>query len=135
MEKVTRIAISLEPELLDRFDDRTKQQGYTNRSEAVRDLIRAYLASDEWDRGIGTVIGSITATYDATKTGLAEKVARIEHASNSVIHCSSLVRLDERNCIEVLIVQGSAFELQELANKIRTVKGVKHVQLTKTTVK
>ena len=135
MEKVTRIGISIEPELLEKFDRLIEQRQYTNRSEAVRDIIRKDLVAEEWEKGIGTVIGSITATYDHDEHNVVEKLAELQHANHKLIHNSSVVRLDEHSCIEVMIVQGSTFEIKELADKVQAIKGVKHAELARCTTK
>lgn len=135
MERVTRIGISIEPELLERFDELIERQQYTNRSEAVRDMIRQYLVAEDWDKGIGTVVGSISLTYDYDSSGVVEKLAKVEHKYNNIIHCSSIVRLNEKTCMEVVTVQGSSFELKELADAIKSIKGVKHSELAKSSIK
>ena len=135
MEKVTRIGISIEPELLEKFDELIEKQQYTNRSEAVRDMIRKYLVEEDWDKGIGTVVGSISITYDHDSSSVVEKLAKVQHKHNDIIHCSSIVRLDNKTCMEVVTAQGSSFELQELANAIKSIKGVKQTELTKSSVK
>ena len=135
MDKVTRIGISIEPELLEKFDELIGQQQYTNRSEAVRDMIRDYLVKEDWDKGIGKVVGTITITYDHDTSGVVDKLAKVQHKHNSIIHCSSIVRLDEKTCLEVVTVQGTPFELQELANAIKSIKGIKHTELAKSSIK
>ncbi len=135
MEKVTRIGISIEPELLEKFDELIEKQQYTNRSEAVRDMIRQYLVEEEWDKGIGTLVGTITLVYDHDSSGVLDKIAEVEHKHNEIIHCSSLVRLDDKTCMEVITAQGSSFELQELANALKSIKGVKNTELAKSSVK
>ena len=135
MERVTRIGISIEPELLEKFDNLIEKQQYTNRSEAVRDMIRQYLIKEDWDKGIGTVVGSITLTYDYDSSGVVEKLARVEHKHNEIIHCSSLVRLDEKTSMEVITAQGSSFELKELADAIKSIKGIKQTEMVKSSIK
>ena len=135
MEKVTRIGISIEPELLEKFDELIEKQQYSNRSEAVRDMIRQYLVAEDWDKGIGTVVGSITITYNHDSSGVVEKLAKVQHKHNEIIHCSSVVRLDDKTCMEVITAQGSSFELNELADAIKSIKGVKHAELAKSSIK
>ena len=43
MEKITRFGVSIEPDLLKKFDKTIKKKGYTNRSEAIRDIKRKNL--------------------------------------------------------------------------------------------
>jgi CopG family transcriptional regulator, nickel-responsive regulator len=135
MDKVTRIGISIEPELLEKFDALIEKQQYTNRSEAVRDIIRKNLVADEWEKGIGTVVGSITLVYDHDAGNVVEKLAELQHANHKLIHNSAQVRLDERICLEVIIVQGSPFEIREFSDKVQAIKGVKHAELARCTVK
>ena len=135
MEKVTRIGISIEPELLERFDQYIEERHYTNRSKAVSDIIRNSLVSEEWEKGIGTVVGSITMSYNYDEHDVVEKLAEIQHTNHRLIHNTTIVRLDEHACIEVLIIQGSPFEIKELAAKIQAVKGVKHAELARCTGK
>ncbi|MCK5024872.1 MAG: nickel-responsive transcriptional regulator NikR [Thermoplasmata archaeon] len=135
MEKVTRIGISIEPELLKKFDELIEKQQYSNRSEAVRDMIRQYIVAEDWEKGIGTVVGSITITYDHDSSGVVEKLANVQHKHNEIIHCSNIVRLDDKTCMEVVIAQGSSFELNELADAIKSIKGVKHAELARSSIK
>ncbi len=135
MQKVTRIGISIEPELLEKFDQLIEKQQYTNRSEAVRDIIRKNLVSEEWEKGIGTVVGSITLMYDYDASNVIERLAELQHANHKLIHNSAVVRLDEHACLEVIVVQGSPFEIKELADKVQAIKGVKHAELAKCTIK
>jgi CopG family nickel-responsive transcriptional regulator len=135
MEKVTRIGISIEPELLAKFDALIERRQYTNRSEAVRDIIRKEMVTEEWEKGVGTVVGSITMTYDHAASGALDKIADIQHDSHSLIHSTTVVRLDERLCIEALVVQGSPFDVKELADKLQAIKGVSHVEVARCTLK
>ncbi len=135
MEKVTRIGISIEPELLEKFDRFIEERHYTNRSEAVRDIIRKDLMIEEWEKGIGTVIGSITLSYNYDEHDVVAKLAELQHTSHRLIHNTTIVRLDEHTCIEAMIVQGSPFEIKELVSKIGAIKGVKHAELARCTTK
>jgi CopG family nickel-responsive transcriptional regulator len=101
----------------------------------VRDIIRKNLVTEEWEKGIGTVVGSITIMYDHDSHNVVEKLAELQHQNHSIIHNSSQVRLDEHACLEVIIVQGSPFEIKELADKVQAIKGVKHAELARCTVK
>ena len=93
------------------------------------------LCLEEWEKGIGTVVGSITMIYDYDAHNVVEKLAELQHQNHSLIHNSSQVRLDEHACLEVIIVQGSPFEIKDLADKVQAIKGVKHAELARCTVK
>ena len=132
MEKVTRIGVSLEPELLQKFDRYLKSHRYTNRSEAVRDMIREALAKEEWKGTEGNVIGTITLVYDHDAHHVVDRLTKLQHRHHHSVHSTTHVHLDEHACLEVIVVQGKPADIQELADSIKATKGVKHAQLART---
>jgi CopG family nickel-responsive transcriptional regulator len=131
MDKVTRIGVSLEPELLEAFDKFIAKHGYTNRSEAVRDMIRETLATEEWT-GSGNVIGTITMVYDHDAHHVVDKLTKIQHRYHHNVHSTTHVHLDAHECLEVIVVQGNPEEITRLSDSIKATKGVKHAQLART---
>jgi CopG family nickel-responsive transcriptional regulator len=83
MDKVARIGISLEPELLKEFDDLVTGRGYTNRSEAVRDLIRIALTEDRWEDSEAEVVGTITLVYDHGKGCVQDRTSTLQGCSST----------------------------------------------------
>ena len=132
MEKVTRIGVSLEPELLQKFDSYLKEHRYTNRSEAVRDMIREALAKEEWKGTEGNVIGTITLVYDHDAHHVVDRLTKLQHRHHRSVHSTTHVHLDEHACLEVIVVQGKPADIQGLADSIKATKGVKHAQLART---
>jgi len=132
MSKLIRFGISLEKDLSDKFDNRLKEKGYTNRSEAIRDLIRHDLIQQEWQKG-SRVAGAITLIYDHHKRELLNKITDIEHDFQDLIISAQHVHLDHNNCLEIVAVKGDAFKVQELADILKSVKGVKHATLSMST--
>jgi CopG family nickel-responsive transcriptional regulator len=132
MPQVARFGISLDKELLSRFDQRRKIKNYTNRSEAIRDLIREDLIKAEWQDD-KEIAGAITLIYDHHKRELVNKLMDIQHAFGNLIISSQHIHLDHNNCLEIIAVQGSPKEAQKLADSLRSVKGVKHGTLSMST--
>jgi CopG family nickel-responsive transcriptional regulator len=124
-----RFSISLEEDLLGKFDEYIRQQKYSNRSEAVRDLIRKSLVREEWERN-SQVVGVVTLVYDHHRPQLQERVTELQHRFYSIITSSTHVHMDHDNCLEVTIVKGKAFEVQELAQGLIALRGVKDGSLT-----
>ncbi len=124
-----RFSISLEEDLLEKFDDYIRQQKYSNRSEAVRDLIRKSLVREEWERN-SQVVGVVTLVYDHHRPQLQERVTELQHRFYNIITSSTHVHMDHDNCLEVTIVKGKAFEVQELAQGLIALRGVKDGSLT-----
>jgi len=131
MAELTRFGVSMDAELLARFDELIRKQGYANRSEAIRDLVRERLVRAEWEAG-AEVVGVIVLLYDHHKRELTDKLTELQHRHYDLVIATLHVHLDEDNCLEILAVRGPGQEVQELADHLRSLKGVKHGQLAAT---
>lgn len=129
MAELVRFGVSLEKELLAHFDKHLAAKGYTNRSEAVRDLIREVLVKKEWQEG-KEIAGAITLIYDHHKRDLVNKIMDVQHDYGELIISTQHVHLDHHNCLEIVAVKGVARKAQKLADVLRAIKGVKHVTLS-----
>jgi len=124
-----RFSVSLEKDLLAKFDEYIAEQGYNNRSEAVRDLIRKGLVKQEWESN-SQVVGVVTLVYDHHRPQLQERVTEIQHDFYHIITSTTHVHMDHHNCLEVTIVKGRAAEVQKLAQGLIALRGVKDGTLT-----
>jgi CopG family nickel-responsive transcriptional regulator len=135
-EKVTRIGVSLEPELLEVFDRQVDRMGYKSRSEALRDLVRDSLVTER-RRADEEVIGSLTVLYDHDEVKGDEFTSiqhEAQHSEDLSITATLHVHVDHRNCLEVIILQGRAKALDEFSDRMLALKGIKHGHLTVTAV-
>ena len=132
MKKLIRFGVSLDHHLLDAFDLHIKKRKYTNRSEALRDLIRDNLVEQEWD-GNRETVGTITFVYDHHVRDLTGKLTDIQHDYHGQILSGMHVHLDHDHCLEVLVVKGKGSEIRMVADALVSVKGVRHGKLTMTT--
>lgn len=132
MAGLTRFGVSINHELLDRFDNEIDKKGYSNRSEAIRDLIRDHLVELEWADHEEEVAGTITLVYNHHTRGLSELLTELQHSYHQVILSTMHVHLDHHNCLEVLIIKGQAGKAREVANRLLSVKGVLHGKLSVT---
>ncbi len=134
MGKTIRFGVSLDSDLLERFDKLCEEKSYQTRSEAIRDLIRSTLVKKEWEDAEGEVAGTLTMVYDHHSSGLSQKLTEIQHDVHdntiSALHC----HLDHDNCLEVLVLRGSADAIKRLGQKLLSTKGVKHGELVLTTM-
>lgn len=128
MSKLARFGVSLEKDLLTNFDSHLKSKKYTNRSEAIRDLIREDLVKKRWQEG-KEIAGTITVIYDHHKRELVNKLMDIQHDFGDAIISTQHIHLDHHNCLEIIAVKGSPGQAQELADTLRAVKWVKHATL------
>ena len=125
---LTRFGVSLDKNLLEKFDRLIENKNYTNRSEAFRDLIRQELITKEWVEG-EDIAGTITIIYDHHQRELATKLMDIQHDHGKNIISTQHIHLDHHNCMEIIAVRGSAKEAQKLADMLKAVRGVKHSTL------
>jgi CopG family nickel-responsive transcriptional regulator len=132
MAELVRFGVSLEKELLDKFDRLIKDKNYTCRSEAFRDLIRKELVEKQWREG-KEIAGAITLIYNHHKRKLVNKLTDTQHDFGDIIISSQHIHLDHNNCLEIIAVKGSPKEAQKLADTLRSVKGVKHGTLSMST--
>jgi len=130
--QVTRFGVSMDPELLEKFDKLISQKGYANRSEAVRDLVRQHLVTKEWQKAKGEVVGTVTLVYDHHVHDLSDKLNDLQHHCFQNIISTTHIHLDAHNCLEVLIVRGKNKEVKSIAERLISTKGVKHGQLAMT---
>ena len=124
-----RFSISLEEDLLAEFDEYMRRRGYSNRSEAVRDLIRKALVKQEWESDC-EVVGVVTLVFNHHQAQLQEKITELQHEFYQLITSSTHVHMDHHNCLDVTIVKGKASRVQELAEKMIALRGVKDGNLT-----
>jgi CopG family nickel-responsive transcriptional regulator len=129
MSKIIRFGVSLEEALLHNFDSLIKKRKYTNRSEAIRDLIRQELLKKtlEEDR---EVAGAITFIYDHHQHDLLNKIIDVQHDHQDIIQSSQHIHLDHHSCLEIVAVKGNSKKVSTLADMLKALKGVKHGSLS-----
>ncbi|MEW6103999.1 MAG: nickel-responsive transcriptional regulator NikR [bacterium] len=127
-----RFGVSLEKELLEKFDSLIKKKNYPTRSKAIADLMRSEFVKEEWHKNKETA-GAITIIYDHHKRELVNSLMDIQHDFGNIIISSQHIHLDHNNCLEIIAVKGSPLKIQELSNTLKAVKGVKHGTLSMST--
>lgn len=132
MERVTRIGVSLEPKLLEEFDKIIEKQGYKNRSEAIRDLIREKIVNTRWLKGEEELVATITLLYKHHDTTTIRQLLRVQHVEHTKIYSTTHIHLDEQTCLEVLIIHGKPGDMQKLADRIKALRGVLYLGLVVT---
>lgn len=133
MDKITRFGVSIEPDLLKRFDKIIKKEGYTNRSEAIRDLIRKNLIAEQQTDPNSESVGTLTMVYDHHTGNLTDKLLKLQHDHTDEILSTTHIHIDHNNCLEVIVLKGKTKHIQQLADSIKSIKGIKHGELVITT--
>ena len=132
MSNITRVSLSLEAPLLEKLDRMAAQQDYRNRSEFIRDLIRAQLTRKEWETN-GEVLGTLTVIYNHHQRGLTEKLVELQHHSHEKILAATHVHLTHEICAEMIMIRGTASGISALSKAIKQQRGVLHAELSMST--
>jgi CopG family nickel-responsive transcriptional regulator len=135
MKNIIRFGVSIDEQLLGKFDELIIQKGYVNRSEAIRDQIRNMLVEESISDPETDSIGTLTLVFSHDVRELSDKLNDIQHHYFENIITSNHIHLDEHNCLEVLILRGKAGTVKEIADKLLSVKNVRHGRLTLTSSK
>ena len=130
--EITRFGVSIGSALLSRFDELIASKGYTNRSEAIRDLVRDRLVEADWEGEEGNVVGVAALVYDHDMRQVGDRLTNIQHDIGHLVVSTLHVHLDERDCLEVIILRGEGARVRELSNRLLSLKGVKHGRLLMT---
>ncbi len=131
--RLVRFGVSMDENLLQRFDTLISRKGYANRSEAMRDLIREHLVEEEWREKGREMVGTITMVYNHHTRGLSDSLTDLQHHFHNLVISTMHLHLDEDNCLEVLVVKGKVDKIKSIADKLISTRGVKHGKLTMTT--
>jgi CopG family nickel-responsive transcriptional regulator len=112
MSEIIRFGISMDSTLLGKFDQLISRKGYTNRSEALRDLIRDSLVQAQWEAGSEETIGTLTIVYSHHTRELSDLLTHLQHRYYKSIISTTHIHISER---------------------LIATKGVKHGRLSLTT--
>jgi len=125
MDKVERIGVSLDKKLLSMFDKLIAKQGYQNRSEAIRDLIRRQLSGERLQNPKARAVGAVFLVYDHHSTKLMRKLTDLQHSHILQTISSMHIHLDEHDCLEVIVLRGQVGEINKMADSLLSLKDVK----------
>jgi len=127
-----RFTMSLEDDLAKQFDEFIKEKGYSNRSEAMRDIIRDKLEHSrlrESATSQGKCIANLSYVYNHHESGLASKIVDSHHHHHDLTVSTLHVHLDHDNCLETVILKGDVSEVRAFSDAIKAVRGVRHGHL------
>ncbi len=124
-----RLTISLDNQLSQQFDEFIRARGYTNRSEAMRDLIREHLETARLEKRGGHCVATLSYIYNHHESDLASRVTSVQHDHHDLTLSSMHVHLDHDNCLEIAILRGEIDEVEKFANLVIATRGVRNGKL------
>ena len=128
MAGVARVTVSLEPDLLKRFERLSREQGFPTRSEAIKDAIRRRIMEEEWSGG-EQAAGAVAIVYDHHRSAVLRRLTHVQHDFTDVIISVQHVHLDHRHCLEFIAVRGKSKDIRNLVRRLRSVKGLMHSEM------
>jgi len=129
-KNVSRISVSVPPDLLRRFDEAQKRLGYTDRSKAVQIAMQSFVTESKWlctQEGNGT--GAIVMVYNSAIRQIGDLLMELEREYCGIVESVVHLHLDEKNCLQTISVRGRSEEIKALAEKLMITEGVKEVKL------
>jgi CopG family nickel-responsive transcriptional regulator len=125
-----RITITLDDDLMEELDRRIAEQGYQNRSEAIRDFTRAGMQQAAQKMGqSGNCVAALVYVYDHAARDLSRRLVENYHGHHDLSMATLHVHLDDDNCMEVTTLRGSGAEVQHFADHIIAERGVRYGRL------
>lgn len=131
MSDLSRFSISTEENLLQSFDQLIARQGYSNRSEAFRDLMRDAIIKSKIEDSpqTGEVLGTLTLVYDHHASELSDKMNDLQHQYYNLIVSVLHVHVNHDDCMEVIVMRGEIGQVRLVSESLLTLRGVKHGKL------
>ena len=125
---VTRISMSLPPDLLEAFDKASENSGYKDRSKALQAAMRSFIS--EFETGIrgGSVVGSIVMVYNHETHGTDEGITETSHHHRQSILSSLHAHIDAAHCLCALLVRGKVQDITKLEGELKHQKGIMQVK-------
>ncbi len=124
MSELTRFGVSLEKDLLKKFDAQIKQQSYETRSKAISDLIKEHVEADIINAE-GMLAGAVSFLYSHHNKDLVSKLLEVQHDDHDLVISMQHIHLDHDTCLEILAVRGDSTRIRSLFYKIKALKGIK----------
>ena len=126
-ERIERVSLAIEADMLARFDAIVERAGHGNRSEAVRDLIRNRLAEETWATpGRRKAVATVSLVYEHGKREVADRLLEVGHGHHDVVVATLHVHLDHDRCLEIIVLRGQPKVLRQVADELMMLKGVEH---------
>ncbi|MDR1196242.1 MAG: nickel-responsive transcriptional regulator NikR [Endomicrobium sp.] len=129
MSKLSRFGVSLNKDILDKFDRLINDQEYPTRSKAIEDLINYYITNDNLTNDKTLIIGTINLIYDHHKRELLKKLTGVQHDFQEIILSSQHIHVNHNVCFEMITVKGTKKEAERLFALIKGTKGIHNASL------
>ncbi|MFQ5979837.1 MAG: CopG family ribbon-helix-helix protein [Candidatus Heimdallarchaeota archaeon] len=131
-KKTETISIRLDAALLNAFDQKIQDQGFKNRSKAIKDLIAGFIAEDSLEEKYSSQAmrwGVVWTAFDHHQQNVSQALIDLQHKyqTSRLENIGSLhFHVDKKHCLEVTIVKGEEGLIHSLIDKTKTLQGTKN---------
>lgn len=130
MAEKTRVSVSISESLLREFDALSRSLGHRDRSNAVGEAMREFIANRRWNLAAkGSVPGVILVTYDHHARGISHALTELQHDFPDVVMATMHIHLSKHTCLEVIAFRGEAERVRALGRTLHSQKGVLDLKL------
>lgn len=126
-----RFGVAIPEPLLEEFDSHLRESAYGNRSEAIRDLIRSHLTEKSWSGDDGEGTATLTLVVEREDADAQRRVQAALGEIGALLVSSMRVRLNEKEDLYLLVLQGSRALMREHAQRLVGLRGVGSGKLVK----
>lgn len=125
-----RFTISLDDRLAEQFDGWMAERSYANRSEAIRDLLRAEIGKAQLQAGAGTqCVACLSYVFNHHERDLAERLTALHHEHHDLTISTMHAHLDHDHCLETVILRGPTTQVSRFSDEVCAERGVHHGKL------
>ena len=127
--KLVRFSITVPEDLLNEFESEYYSENRENRSEAIRNLMRSYVANERWKTGNKKIFATVSIVYDHHIPELTGKLTAAQHDCGEIIICSTHVHINHSTCLECVITKGFSNEIQKFIAALKDIRGIKSINV------
>ncbi|MBQ7196028.1 MAG: nickel-responsive transcriptional regulator NikR [Synergistaceae bacterium] len=127
--ELVRFSVTVPEDLLNEFESDYYSENRENRSEAIRNLMRGYIASERWKTGDKEIFATVTIVYDHHIPELTGDLTAAQHDYGELIICSTHVHINHATCLECVITKGLSSEIQKFISRLKNIRGVKSLNV------
>ena len=127
--KLVRFSVTIPEDLLNEFENEYYSENRENRSEAIRNLMRSYVAGERWKTGNKEIFATVTIVYDHHMPELTGKLTAAQHDCGGIIICSTHVHITHTTCLECVITKGLSSEIQKFIAALKNIRGIKSLNV------
>ena len=123
------VSLSIPKNLLEKVDQYVKEQGFANRSEIIRQALRAYMSEG---RSLSELQGRITAiiTIVYQREAKRKQITDVQHNFGPAVLTFLHTHIQEGYCVEIIVARGDAKVINALVQALKANEQISEAKVT-----